>query len=86
MAVKQILNGLTFDDVLLYPQKSNILPKDTDVTTILTRNISINIPIISAAMDTVTDSKFAIGIAREGGIGILHRAMSQTESKSRKAA
>lgn len=82
MAVKQILNGLTFDDVLLYPQKSNILPKDTDVTTILTRNISINIPIISAAMDTVTDSKFAIGIAREGGIGILHRAMSPEKQAS----
>lgn len=82
MAVKQILNGLTFDDVLLYPQKSNILPKDTDVTTILTRNISINIPIISAAMDTVTDSKFAIGIAREGGLGILHRAMSPEKQAS----
>lgn len=82
MAVKQIMNGLTFDDVLLYPQKSNILPKDTDVTTILTRNISINIPIISAAMDTVTDSKFAIGIAREGGIGILHRAMSPEKQAS----
>jgi len=82
MAQKQILNGLTFDDVLLYPQKSTILPKDTDVTTILTRNIPINIPIISAAMDTVTDSKFAIGIAREGGIGILHRAMPPEKQAS----
>lgn len=68
--------GLTFDDVLLLPAKSDIMPKDVDVSTKLTKNITLNIPIISAAMDTVTDSKLAIAIAREGGLGIIHRAMS----------
>jgi IMP dehydrogenase len=68
--------GLTFDDVLLLPSKSDILPKDVDVSTYLTRNIKLNIPIISAAMDTVTESGLAIAIAREGGLGIIHRAIS----------
>ncbi len=68
--------GLTFDDVLLLPSKSDILPRDVDVSAKLTRNIKLNIPIISAAMDTVTDAKLAISMAREGGLGILHRAMS----------
>ncbi len=68
--------GLTFDDVLLLPAKSDILPKDVDVSTYLTRNILLNIPIVTAAMDTVTESNMAIAIAREGGIGIIHRAMS----------
>jgi IMP dehydrogenase len=68
--------GLTFDDVLLLPAKSKILPKDVDVSTRLTRNIRINIPLVSAAMDTVTEANMAIAIAREGGIGIIHRAMS----------
>ena len=68
--------GLTFDDVLLIPAKSDILPGDVDVCTWLTRNIKINVPIISAAMDTVTEAKLAIAIAQEGGIGIVHRAMS----------
>jgi len=68
--------GLTFDDVLLLPSKSDILPRDVDVSTHLTRNIKLNIPIISAAMDTVTESALAIAIAREGGLGIIHRAMS----------
>ncbi len=67
--------GLTFDDVLLLPSKSDVLPKDVDVSTHLTRNIKLNIPIISAAMDTVTESGLAIAIAREGGLGIIHRAM-----------
>jgi len=67
--------GLTFDDVLLLPSKSDVLPKDVDVSTNLTRNIKLNIPIISAAMDTVTESGLAIAIAREGGLGIIHRAM-----------
>ena len=57
--------GLTFDDVLLTPAKSEVLPKETDISTLLTRNISINIPIISAAMDTVTESDLAIAMARE---------------------
>lgn len=68
--------GLTFDDVLLLPSKSDVLPKDVDVSTKLTRNIKLNIPIISAAMDTVTEANLAIAIAREGGLGIIHRAMS----------
>lgn len=68
--------GLTFDDVLLLPAKSDILPKDVDISTFLTRNILLNIPIVTAAMDTVTESNMAIAIAREGGIGIIHRAMS----------
>jgi IMP dehydrogenase len=67
--------GLTFDDVLLIPAKSEVLPREIDLTTMLTRNIKINIPIVSAAMDTVTETDLAIAIAREGGIGIIHRAM-----------
>ncbi len=66
--------ALTFDDVSLRPGRSDILPKDADVSTRLTRNIRINIPIISAAMDTVTEARLAIALAREGGIGIIHRA------------
>ncbi|RJQ51841.1 MAG: IMP dehydrogenase [Nitrospiraceae bacterium] len=68
--------GLTFDDVLLVPAKSDILPGEVDVSTWLTRNIKINVPIVSAAMDTVTEARLAIAIAQEGGIGIIHRAMS----------
>ena len=67
--------GLTFDDVLLVPAKSDILPGEVDVGTQLTSGIRINIPILSAAMDTVTEASLAIAIAREGGIGIVHRAM-----------
>ncbi|MGO9015801.1 MAG: IMP dehydrogenase [Dissulfurispiraceae bacterium] len=68
--------GLTFDDVLLLPAKSDVLPKDVDISTKLTRNIKLNIPVISAAMDTVTEARLAISVAREGGLGIIHRAMS----------
>jgi IMP dehydrogenase len=68
--------GLTFDDVLLQPSKSDVMPRDTDLSTLLTKNIQIRIPIISAAMDTVTEASLAIAIAREGGLGIIHRAMS----------
>ncbi|MBI3593232.1 MAG: IMP dehydrogenase [Nitrospirae bacterium] len=68
--------GLTFDDVLLLPSKSDILPRDVDVSAKLTRNIKLNTPIISAAMDTVTEARLAISMAREGGLGIIHRAMS----------
>ena len=67
--------GLTFDDVLLLPAKSDILPGQVDISTSLTNNIKINTPIVSAAMDTVTEANLAIAIAREGGIGIIHRAM-----------
>ena len=73
---KNIKEGLTFDDVLLVPGKSSVLPRDVDVTTFLTPEIKLNIPIISAAMDTVTESGLAIALAREGGIGILHKNMS----------
>ncbi|KPV44524.1 IMP dehydrogenase [Alicyclobacillus ferrooxydans] len=68
--------GLTFDDVLLVPARSEVLPRDIDVTTRLTSGITINIPIISAAMDTVTDANLAIAMAREGGVGIIHKNMS----------
>ncbi|HWR89291.1 MAG TPA: IMP dehydrogenase [Dissulfurispiraceae bacterium] len=68
--------GLTFDDALLLPAKSDVLPKEVDVSAKLTRNIKLNIPIMSAAMDTVTEANLAIAIAREGGLGIIHRAMS----------
>lgn len=74
--------GLTYDDVLLVPAKSSIIPREVDLTTLLTRNIVINIPIVSAAMDTVTEANLAIAIAREGGIGIIHRAMSIERQKS----
>jgi IMP dehydrogenase len=82
MLQDNIQKGLTFDDVLLLPAKSEILPRETDISTLLTRNIKINIPIVSAAMDTVTDANLAISIAREGGIGILHRAMSPDRQAS----
>lgn len=65
--------GLTFDDVLLIPQESNVLPKDVDTSTRLTRTIRLNIPIMSAGMDTVTEARMAIAMAREGGIGVIHK-------------
>lgn len=73
---KTIREGLTFDDVLLVPHKSEILPKDVSLKTKLADGIELNIPIMSAAMDTVTESRMAIGIAREGGLGIIHKNMS----------
>jgi IMP dehydrogenase len=68
--------GLTFDDVLLVPAESSVLPRETDVTTRLTERIGLNIPLVSAAMDTVTESRTAIAMAQEGGVGIVHRNMS----------
>jgi len=68
--------ALTFDDVLIVPAKSEVLPRDVDVSTYLTKKIKLNIPLMSAGMDTVTDSRMAISIAREGGIGIIHKNMS----------
>src|SRR5687768_11382913 len=71
-----IPEGLTFDDVLLQPQRSDVLPNQTDTSTFVTRNVSLNIPVLSAAMDTVTESHLAIALAQQGGIGIIHRNMS----------
>lgn len=73
---KIIGEGLTYDDVLLVPAYSEILPREVDISTRFTRNIRLNTPIVSAAMDTVTESRMAIAIAREGGIGVLHKNMS----------
>jgi IMP dehydrogenase len=70
------MKGLTFDDVLLVPAKSDVLPKEVDITSYLTRDIKLNIPIMSAGMDTVTEAPMAIAIAREGGIGVIHKNMS----------
>lgn len=72
----QILEGLTYDDVLVIPDYSDILPSNVDTTTYFTKKIKLNIPIVSAAMDTVTEAKMAIAIAQEGGIGVLHKNMS----------
>ena len=71
-----IPEGLTFDDVLLVPGKSAVLPAQADTRTFLSRRIALNIPIVAAAMDTVTDSRLAIAIARQGGIGFVHRNMT----------
>lgn len=71
-----VKDALTFDDLLLLPAASDILPRDVDTSTLLTKNITLNIPIVSAAMDTVTESRTAICMAQEGGIGIIHRNMS----------
>ncbi|MBQ9414808.1 MAG: IMP dehydrogenase [Clostridia bacterium] len=73
---KFLTEGLTFDDVLLIPAASDILPKDINITTQLTKHIRLNIPLMTAAMDTVTESAMAIAIAREGGIGVIHKNMS----------
>ncbi|MGB4043208.1 MAG: IMP dehydrogenase [Thermacetogeniaceae bacterium] len=74
--------GLTFDDVLLVPGKSSVLPRDVDVSSLLTNKIRLNTPILSAGMDTVTESRMAIAMAREGGIGIIHKNMSIEQQAS----
>src|SRR6186997_2025542 len=68
--------ALTFDDVLLVPAFSSVLPRDTDLATSLSRNIRLNLPLVSAAMDTVTEARLAIAMAQEGGIGVVHKNMS----------
>ena len=75
-ADKFIFEGLTYDDVLLAPAYSEILPREVDTSSQLTRNIRLNLPIISAAMDTVTEHRMAIAMAASGGIGIIHKNMS----------
>ena len=69
----RITKGLSFDDVLLVPARSDVLPRDVDLSTQLTREIRLNIPLVSAAMDTVTEARLAIAMAREGGLGIIHK-------------
>ena len=77
--LKVIQEALTFDDVLLVPNHSNILPSDASLKTQLTSKVQLNIPLISAAMDTVTESELAIAIAQEGGIGIIHKNLSPSD-------
>src|SRR5580658_11306760 len=76
MIPETIPEGLTFDDILLLPAHSEVVPAETDTRTWLTREIGLNIPVVSAAMDTVTESHLAIALAQQGGIGIVHRNMS----------
>src|SRR5262249_58015825 len=76
---KQPPIGLTYDDVVLVPARSQVLPSEVHTHTRLSRHIQINIPIVSSAMDTVTDSRLAIAMAREGGIGIIHRGLSPAD-------
>src|SRR5271157_2712753 len=77
MPYKKIIGeAITYDDVLLVPAKSSVLPRETKLSTKLTRHIELNIPLLSAAMDTVTEAEMAIAMAREGGIGILHKNMT----------
>jgi IMP dehydrogenase len=80
-AIRELIQkeGITFDDVLLVPQQSDVLPSNVDLSTWLTRKIKLNIPLMSAAMDTVTENRLAIAIAREGGLGIIHKNMSIEE-------
>ena len=76
---KFLKKGYTFDDVLLIPAESHVLPNNVNLKTKLAKNLTLNIPIITAAMDTVTDSKMAISIARAGGLGVIHKNMSIAE-------
>ena len=76
---KFIGQGLTYDDVLLVPDYSEILPREVSISSKFSKNIPLNIPIVSAAMDTVTESEMAIALAREGGIGVLHKNMNIEE-------
>ena len=85
IADKIVMDGLTFDDVLLIPAYSEVLPKTVELKTNFSRNIQLNVPFVTAAMDTVTESQMAIAIAREGGIGVIHKNMS-IENQAREVA
>ena len=85
IADKIVMDGLTFDDVLLIPGYSEVLPKAVELRTRFSRNIELNVPFVTAAMDTVTESQMAIAIAREGGIGVIHKNMS-IENQAREVA
>ena len=85
IADKIVMDGLTFDDVLLIPAYSEVLPKTVELKTLFSRHISLNVPFVTAAMDTVTESRMAIAIAREGGIGVIHKNMS-IENQAREVA
>src|SRR6266516_6309246 len=76
---KIVHDGITFDDVLLIPARSDFIPADADTHTRLTRTIELNVPLISAPMDTVTEAALAIALAQEGGIGIIHKNLSITD-------
>ena len=85
IADKIVMDGLTFDDVLLVPAYSDVLPRMVDLSTRFSRHIDLNIPFVTAAMDTVTESQMAIAIAREGGIGVIHKNMP-VEEQARQVA
>lgn len=85
IADKIVMDGLTYDDVLLIPAYSEVLPKTVELTTKFSRNIELKVPFVTAAMDTVTEAKMAIAIAREGGIGVIHKNMS-IEEQARQVA
>ena len=82
MLQRNLREGLTFDDVLLIPRRSEVIPKDVSLKTALTKEITLNIPVLSAAMDTVTDARMAIALAREGGLGVIHKNMTIAEQAS----
>ena len=83
---KLLGEGITFDDVLLVPMRSSVVPRDVDTSTQLTRNIRLNVPLLSAPMDTVTESALAIALAQEGGLGIIHRPARSRRSNARRTA
>jgi len=86
MITRPLEEALTFDDVLLLPAESDVLPAETDVRTQLTRNIQLNVPIVSAAMDTVTESGLAIALAQQGGIGIVHKNLPSRNRRTKSTA
>lgn len=81
--MRLIQKALTFDDVLLVPAFSDVLPRDTSLKTKLTRNISLNMPLVSAAMDTVTEGRLAIAMAQQGGVGIIHKNLTRPNRRAR---